>query len=180
MANEPERKIIMTNFTSTTTNAAAATPTTKFFRFNHINSTIEGSEFNFKKAGDPTTAQFADLMLFKEMAPTYKLAPIASKKKVEKKESYEGLTMSLMEEYLNLVFDGDLADVACAKFAEMKEKKEKKELSFGTIKSWFLEMFPKFNVGKARLEIRAKKLAKAKAPYKVIKVSVGASHTTNK
>jgi hypothetical protein len=112
--------------------------------------------------------------------PSYTLTPIASQKKVEKKQTYAGLTMPLMEEYLNLVYEGELAEVARAKFAEMKAKKQKKEMSFATIKSWFLELFPKFNVNKAKLEINAKKLEKAKAPYKVIKVSVGAPHSINK
>ena len=73
-----------------------------------------------------------------------------------------------------------MAEVARAKFAEMKAKKQKKEMSFATIKSWFLELFPKFNVNKAKLEINAKKLENAKAPYKVMKVSVKASHSANK
>ena len=53
-------------------------------------------------------------------------------------------------------------------------------MSFATIKSWFLELFPKFNVNKAKLEINAKKLENAKAPYKVMKVSVKAPHSANK
>ena len=59
--------------------------TPKFFRFNLFNDTIEGSEFNFKKAGDPTSAQYAELMQFKAIQPSFKFAPIASAKKVEKK-----------------------------------------------------------------------------------------------
>jgi Spy/CpxP family protein refolding chaperone len=71
-------------------------------------------------------------------------------------------------------------EAARAKFAEMKAKKEKKEMAFATIKSWFLELFPKFNVNKAKMEIKAKKLEKAKDPYKVVKVWVKAPHSSNK
>jgi len=166
----------MTNNTTSTNNTRTAT----YFTFDHIGKRIVGSEFNFKKSGDDSTPQYEALMTAMERHPNYTLSPIASKKKVEKKRSYEGLTMPLMEEYLNLVYEGELADVARAKFAEMKTKKQNKELAFATIKSWFLELFPKFNVNKAKAEIRAKKLARSKDPYKVIKVSVGVAHSANK
>ena len=62
----------------------------------------------------------------------------------------------------------------------MKAKQEKKELRFSFIKSWFLELFPKFDVKKAKKEIREKKCKDAKAPYKVIKVSIAAPQMANK
>ena len=155
-------------FTSNASTKSASISAPKFFRFNILNDTIEGSEFNFKKAGDPTSAQYAELMALKATQPTFKFAPIASTKKVEKKQSYEGLTIDLMEAYLD-IYEGEMAEDARAKFAEMKEKKEQKKMAYPTIKSWFLELFPKFNVNKAKLEIKAKKLESAKAPYKVVK-----------
>ena len=150
----------------------ATAMTANYFTFNHINKTIVGSEFNFKMSGNPTKPQYEELMAAMAMQPNYTLAPIASKKKVEQKQSYEGLTMEVMEEYLNLVYEGELATEARAKFAEMKAKKEEKKIAYPTIKSWFLDLFPKFNVNKAKMEIKAKKLDNAKAPYKVVKVSV--------
>ena len=171
----------MKNFEKNATAMTATTITSaKYFRFNLFNDTIEGSESNFKKAGNPTSEQYAELMQFKAIQPTFKFAPIASTKKVEQKQSYEGLTMEVMEEYLNLVFEGEVATTAREKFAEMKAAKEERKMAFATIKSWFLEMFPHFNVEKAKREIKAKKLANAKAPYKVVKVSVGVSHALNK
>ena len=150
-----------------------------YFTFDHIGKRIVGSEFNFKKSGDDRTPQYEALMTAMARHPSYTLTPIASQKKVEKKQTYAGLTMPLMEEYLT-IYEGELADEARAKFAAMKIKKEKKEMSFATIKSWFLDLFPKFNVNKAKLEINAKKLENAKAPYKVMKVSVKAPHSANK
>ena len=161
-------------------NATVKSASINFFTFDHFNKLILGSEFNFKKSGDDSTPQYEALMAAMERHPNYTLSAIASKKKIEKKRSYEGLNMSLMEEYLNLVYEGELAEVARAKFAEMKAKKEKKEMAFATIKSWFLELFPKFDVNKAKMEIKAKKLEKAKNPYKVVKVSVKAPHSSNK
>jgi hypothetical protein len=120
------------------------------------------------------------LMTAMAMQPNYTLDPIPSKKKVEKKQSYEGLTISLMEEYLNLVFDGELAAEARTQFAAMKAKKEQRELSYPTIKSWFLDLFPKFNVNKAKKQINEKKLENKKAPHQVVKVTIAVPHATNK
>ena len=151
---------------------ANAKSASAYFTFDHFGKKIIGSEMNFKKS-----AQYNALMTAMERHPNYSLSAVVPK---VKKQTYAGLTMPLMEEYLNLVYEGELAEVARAKFAEMKARKQKKEMSFATIKSWFLELFPKFNVNKAKLEINAKKLENAKAPYKVMKVSVKASHSANK
>ena len=53
----------MMNFEKNATAMTATTITSaKYFRFNLFNDTIEGSESNFKKAGNPTSAQYAELM----------------------------------------------------------------------------------------------------------------------
>ena len=163
----------MTNNTNSTNNTRTAT----YFTFDHFNKKIVGSELNFKKSGNPNFPQYEALMSAMAAHPNYELFAVAPKKE---KQTYEGLTLTLMEEYLNLVYEDELADVAREKFAEMKAKKLNKKLAFATIKSWFLELFPKFNVNKAKMEIRAKKLARSKEPYTVIKVSVGVAHSANK
>ena len=171
-AKRARKEFKMSNVNATTKSASAT-----YFTFDHFNHKIIGSELNFKKSGIPGSAQYNALMTAMERHPNYSLSAVAPK---VKKQTYAGLTMPLMEEYLNLVYEGELAEVARAKFAEMKAKKQKKEMSFATIKSWFLELFPKFNVNKAKLEINAKKLENAKAPYRVMKVSVKAPHSANK
>ena len=171
-AKRARKEFKMSNVNATTKSASAT-----YFTFDHFNHKIIGSELNFKKSGIPGSAQYNALMTAMERHPNYSLSALAPK---VKKQPSAGLTMPLMEEYLNLVYEGELAEVARAKFAEMKAKKQKKEMSFATIKRWFLELFPKFNVNKAKLEINAKKLEKAKAPYKVMTVSVKASHSANK
>ena len=54
------------------------------------------------------------------------------------------------------------------KFQQMK----KDGTAFAAMKSWFLDLFPHFNVNKAKTAIKSSNLEKKKAPYKVIKVSV--------
>jgi hypothetical protein len=170
------KELIMSN----TISFAASTKTAAYFTFDHIRKTIVGSEFNFKMSGNPTKPQYEALMTAKKMQPTYSLELIVSKMKVEKKQSYEGLTMHLMEEYLNLVYEGELAEEACKQFAAMKAKKDQRELSYPTIKSWFLDLFPKFNVNKAKKQISEKKLENKKAPHRVVKVTVAMPHTSDK
>ena len=58
---------------------------TNCFTFNHLNKTIVGSALNFKRAGNPENPQYEALMTAIDMQPTYTLAPIPAKHKVEKK-----------------------------------------------------------------------------------------------
>ena len=78
------------------------------FTFNHINKTIVGTEHHFNQAGIPNSTAYKALMAAMELQPTYSLAPIASTKKVEKKQTYKGLDMGLMADYIR-VFGNELA-----------------------------------------------------------------------
>ena len=169
---------INTSSSSTSTTIKTASTSKKFaFTYNHINKTIVGTDINFQKAGIPGSALEKELLARMAGQPTYTFEVIATEKKPEKR-SYAGLTMDLMEDYL-AIWENELADAARAKFAEMKAKQEKKELRFSLVKSWFLELFPKFDVKKAKKEIREKKFKDAKAPYKVVKVSVAVPQMSN-
>ena len=147
----------MTNNTfSSSTSISNNITAPKFSRFNLLDDTIEGSELNFKKAGDPTSAQYAELMQFKAIQPSFKFAPIASTKKVEKKQSYKGLNFDLMMDYVE--FKGN--DVQKAEFAEYVNT----DTAYPTIKSWFVENFKVgFTVEKATREIAQHKLGERKA-----------------
>ena len=169
----------MTNTTSSSSTIKTASTSKKFaFTYNHITKKIVGTDINFEKAGIPGSNLEKELLARMAGQPTYTFEVITTDKKPEKR-SYAGLTMDLMEDYL-AIWEHELADTARAKFAEMKAKQEKKELRFSFIKSWFLELFPKFDVKKAKKEIREKKFKDAKAPYKVIKVSIAAPQKANK
>ena len=163
MATEPEREIIMSKFVASVESASITTP--KFFRFNLFNDTIEGSEFNFKKAGDPTSAQYAELVQFKAIQPSFKFAPIASTKKVDKKQTYAGLTLTLMADYIRIVAN----EQTKAEFNHMVEGKT----SYPTIKSWFLDEFKHFNVNQAKAQIAKHNLTSKKdAVRKAVKVKL--------
>lgn len=150
-------------------NATAMTATTitsaKYFRFNLFNDTIEGSESNFKKAGNPTSAQYAELMQFKAIQPTFKFAPIASTKKATKKQTYKGLNMELMAFHISQKGNEE----AKAEFTHMVEEK----VSYPTIKSWFLELYPTIEIAKTQRAMAQKDLADRKATVrKVVKAKM--------
>lgn len=164
--------------TTNTTTAVRSTSAKIAFTFDHVNKKIVGTDINFQKSGIPGSKQEAELMARIEAQPTYSFKVIETEKKPAKK-TYAGLTLEVMEDYL-AIYEGELAGEARTKFAEMKDKHEKKKMSYPTIKSWFLDLFPNFNVNKAKTAIKAKNLEKAKAPYKVIKVSVGVAQSATK
>lgn len=146
---------------------ATATTSKKFaFTYNHITKKIVGTDVAFAKAGIPGSVLEKELLARMEGQPTYTFEVIETEKKPAKK-TYAGLSMEVMEAYL-AIYQGELAVEMRAKFAEMKGNKVK----YPVIKSWFLDLFPHFNVNKAKTTIKADNLEKKKAPYKVIKVSV--------
>ncbi len=124
-----------------TINTASAT----FFTFDHIRKTIVGSEINFKRAGNPSTPQYADLMKFMAMKPDYTLAPTPAKKKVEKKQTYAGLNNELIADFVKLFGTEDEKKVHAKMVAD--------KTPYPTVKSWFLEDRKNFSVSKAKQEI---------------------------
>lgn len=146
-----------TTFAATsTTNTAIDTSFTAYFTFDHVGQRIRGSEFNFKMSGNPNKPQYQALMSAMAMQPTYSLSPIASTKKVEKKQTYKGLNFELMRDYVD--FKGD--EVQKAEFEEIVSS----NATYPTIKSWFLDNFKVgFTVEKAKREIAEHKLGARKA-----------------
>ena len=140
----------MSNFNASVKSASAT-----YFTFDHIRKTINGSEFNFKMSGNPNKPQYEALMTAMAMQPTYTLAPIASTKKVEKKQTYAGLTLPLMSDYIRIV----ATEQVKAEFNHMVEKK----IAYPTIKSWFLDEFKHFNVNQAKAMIAKHDLTARKA-----------------
>lgn len=142
-------------------NAIMRENTTVCFTYNHISKTIVGTDVNFDKAGNPYNPQYVELMKRMEEQPTYTLAPIATTKKV--KRTYAGLTRELMVEYLEIQKEA-FYDSALEELRRMKND----EVAYPAIKSWFLDIFPRFDVDKAKKEIRASRLQGAKEKYRVI------------
>ena len=133
----------------------ATAMTANYFTFDHIRKTIVGTEYNFKMSGNPTKPQYEALMNAMAMQPNYSLSPIASTKKVEKKQTYKGLDMTLMADYIRIAG----SEQSKAEFKHMVEGKT----AYPTIKSWFLEEFKHFNVNQAKTMIAKHDLSARKA-----------------
>lgn len=155
----------MSNFNSSVKSASVA-----YFTYDHIHKTINGSEFNFKMSGNPEKPQYDALMAAMAKHPKYTLNPIASTKKVEKKQTYAGLTLSLMADYIR-IFGTERVK------AEFNHMVEDKKNTYPTIKSWFLEEFKHFNVNQAKAQIAKHELTARKAAVRTA-VKVKAAKAT--
>ena len=138
----------------------SAMSATTCFTFDHIGKKILGSEFNFKMSGNPAKPQYEALMNAMERHPNYTLSPIISTKKVAQKKTYAGLTLKLMQDYIDMV-DNELNKATLNQMIAEKN-------TYPTIKSWFLEEFKDFNVKKAEREIAKQTLERTKATVRKV------------
>lgn len=129
-----------------------------YFWYNHPRKKIVGKELNFRKSGNPGSAQDKALMCAKKEHPDYGYEIIKPKKE---KKSYKGLKRELMYDYIDCFG----TDEMMKQFQQMKAD----GTAFATMKSWFLDLFPKFNVEKAKKDIQKHRLGNVKAKYKVVK-----------
>jgi len=136
------------------------TTSAPYFWYDHTKEKIIGKELNFKKSGIPGSAQDKALMYAKAQHPNYTYYII---KPAKEKKSYKGLKRELMFDYIDCFGSDEM----------MKQLQKMKEdgTGFPAMKSWFLDLFPKFNVEKARKEIREYRLGNVKAKYKVVKTA---------
>ncbi|MBR5480816.1 MAG: hypothetical protein IKU85_03850 [Bacteroidaceae bacterium] len=135
-----------------------ASVSTTFFTFDHIDRKIIGTELNFKKSGVPGSEQDKELMCRIKEHPNYDFKVI---KPTKEKKSYKGLKRELMYDYIDCFG----TDEMMKQFQQMKAD----GTAFATMKSWFLDLFPKFNVEKAKKDIQKHRLGNVKAKYKVVK-----------
>ena len=132
------------------------TTSAPYFWYDHTKEKIIGKELNFKKSGIPGSDQDKELMARIAEHSNYTFRVIKPQKE---KNSYKGLKLPLMYDYIDCFGSEEMME----KFNEMK----KNGTRFPAIKSWFLDLFPKFNVEKAKKEIRECRLGLIKAKYKV-------------
>ena len=146
---------------------ATVKTTTPCFTFDHIHKQIVGTELNFRKSGIPGSAQDVELMARLAEHPNYTFQII---KPAKEKNSYKGLTCPLMEEYLEMTKQ----EVLSATLKKMRDD----GVGFPTIKSWFLDLFPHFNVSMAKREICNYRLGNVKRKYKVVKAEPKTTDTS--
>ena len=145
------------------TNNEVASPA-PYFWYDHPHKKIVGKELNFRKSGIPGSKQDKELMARIAEHSNYTFHIIKPKKE---KKSYKGLKRELMFDYID-----------CFGSKEMMEQLQKMKedgTGFPAMKSWFLDLFPKFNVEKAIKEVQKHRLGKVKAKYRPVKLHTKAT-----
>ena len=140
---------------------------TPCFTFDPIHKQIVGTELNFRKSGIPGSAQDMELMERLAEHPDYTFLIIKPKKE---KNSYKGLTRELMYDYLEMTKQ----ELLSAELQKMKND----GVGYPAIKSWFLDLFPGFNVSKAKREVQKYRLGNVKQKYKVVKANPKTTDTS--
>ena len=141
-----------------------ATVSTTYFTYDHINKKIDGTMENFELSGIPGSAQDLALMACLREHPDYDFRIVKFQKE---KRSYKGLGRELMYDYIDCFGSEEM-------MAELNKMKED-GVSFAKRKSWFLDLFPKFNVEKAKKDIQKHRLGKVKAKYRPVKLHTKAT-----
>ena len=112
--------------------------------FNHTNKTITVSAKFFRAAKDPTTNEFSDLMMMREICPNYEIITRThrSPRKTEKSMSVpKFVSYEKMETYIKLLPDSEklLKELELVK-AFAKSRRNSASIVF----KWFNESFPDY------------------------------------
>lgn len=139
------------------------------FVVDFLNEKIWGSKSALKKAGNPATAEYKELISKIAAHPTFK---VAEKEQNPKKNTYEGLSFQMMQDYIKTQSN---AEELMAEFEAVKKLSDGK---YPLVKKWFLETFKvdakSFKVDQAKTTISADKIKRAKATVKRVSVKSAA------
>lgn len=125
----------------------------RFFRFDFTSNTIVGSKTAIKKAGNPDSKEYKELMKLREIQPEFQVVE-KEVKKSSGKQSYKGLNRDFVEAYISIQPNADTLN---------KQYKEAKEMgTFPLVRKWFLTTFKEFDMEEAKREIEEAKLLKIK------------------
>lgn len=123
----------------------------KYFRFDFSNNTIVGSKTALKKAGNPASEEYKELMKMREVQPKFKIA-VKEIKVNDGKRSYKGLNQKFVEAYISIQVNAEVLN---------KQYCEAKKLGrFPLVRKWFLSTFEEFDMEKAKEEIARVQLIK--------------------
>lgn len=123
----------------------------KKFGFDFENETIVCSKKALKAASNPTSAEYKELMKMKRLQPTFKVVAREITKN-ENKNNYKGLTLTLLEAYIE-----DCIEPINVKEAMMAELKEHKANGgYPLVKKWWCENFNHISVAKMKNSVEKK------------------------
>ena len=125
----------------------------RYFRFDFPNNAIVGSKTAIKKAGNPDSKEYEELMKLREIQPEFQVVE-KEVKKSSGKQSYKGLNRNFVEAYISIQSNADTLN---------KQYMEAQEMgTFSLVRKWFLTTFKEFDMEEAKREIEEAKLLKIK------------------
>lgn len=109
-------------------------------KINFNNNTIEITKAFAKKAANPTSAEFKELMSLRQSLAGFEVVVKASTKRA-KKDSLKGLNYDFMKQYIER---HDESGIVMEEFTKRTVKNEDNlaTQSYGEVKAWFLEQYP--------------------------------------
>lgn len=123
---------------------------------NHFAATIELSNTEAKKAGNPNTAEFKELIDLRSAFPEYSISVNAARK--SSRDNYRGLSYDKMADYITK-HDGDQAEANKNTLLALQGKNSDGSVnptmqcrSYGEIKMWFLEMHPEIEAASKKTD----------------------------
>ena len=135
------------------------------FSINFTNNTIYGSKSALKKASNPNTAEYKELMKVLAEHPTFK---VAGKEPNENKNTYKDMDFKFMRNYINAQPNADEL------MAEFETAKAMFGGKYPLVKKWFLDTFKDdtdtFKVSEAKKQIATAKVNRVKATVKRVSV----------
>lgn len=108
------------------------------FTFNHIEKTIIGTKSAIKRASVLGSDEYKILNKMMKEQPTYTVSEKILNKKVEGKKTYNGLTLSKMEEFIKTQPNSEANIVL---FEAVKKVAKARNALYPLTKQWFLEKF---------------------------------------
>ena len=111
-------------------------------KINFNNNTIEITKAFAKKAANPTTEEFKELMELRKNLKGFEVVVKASAKKANKKNSLKGLTYDFMRQYIERHDDDNSSHMVEFNKITVKNDDTLATKKYGEVKKWFLEQYP--------------------------------------
>ena len=110
-------------------------------KVNFNNNTIEITKAFAKKAANPMSAEFKELMELRNNLEGFEVVVKASVKRT-KKDTLKGLNYDFMRQYIERHDDEDKSKMAQFKRITVKNEDNLSTKKYGEVKKWFLEQYP--------------------------------------
>ena len=113
-------------------------------KINFDNNTIEITKAFSKRASNPMTKEFEELMELQNKLPEFKVVVRTTTRKV-KRDYLKGLTYEFMRQYIERHDDENNSNMVEFKKRTVKNDDNVMTDSYGEVRKWFLEVYPEIN-----------------------------------